>query len=91
MKRPINCLKYKQELEGLDSPPFPGADGEKIFELVSQQAWTEWLSLQTMLINEKELSLVEAPARQYLKDQMWKFFNNESVDLIEGYTPKPSD
>ena len=42
MSRTVICSRYKKELPGLDAPPVPGANGEKIFENVSKQAWEEW-------------------------------------------------
>ena len=86
--RTVICLKHQQELKGLDDPPFPGSDGEKIYNNVSQKAWEEWLSFQTMLINEKKLSLRDPDVRNYLRAQMWHFFNNEEVDSIEGFKPE---
>jgi len=87
MPRTVFCRKYQQELEGLARPPLLGAKGELIFETVSRRAWEEWQSLQTMLINERSLRLIDPQARQYLSEQMEKFLNNEPVDRIEGYRP----
>jgi Fe-S cluster biosynthesis and repair protein YggX len=53
----VFCQKYKKELTKLNSPPFPGAVGQEIFDKYSKEAWDEWLSLQTMLINEGGLDL----------------------------------
>lgn len=75
-------------MEGLPLPPMPGAKGLDIFEHVSKQAWSEWQQLQTMLINEKHLSLIDPRARTYLTEQMEKFFLNEDYEKAEGYTPK---
>ena len=90
MPRTVFCRKYRQELEGLARPPLPGAKGELIFETVSRRAWEEWQSLQTMLINERSLRLIDPQARQYLSEQMEKFLNNEPIDRIEGYRPPKS-
>lgn len=90
MPRTVFCRKYRQELEGLARPPLPGAKGELIFETVSRRAWEEWQSLQTMLINERSLRLIDPQARQYLSEQMEKFLNNEPIDRIEGYRPPES-
>ena len=87
MSRTVFCSRYQEELEGLEKPPLPGPNGEKIFETVSQRAWQEWQTLQTMLINEKHLSLIDPDARTYLTDQMWRYFNNEEVDRAEGFVP----
>ena len=78
MTRTLTCLKYGENQEGLEKPPLPGAMGERIYNEVSARAWQEWQQLQTMLINEKELSLIDPDARKYLTDQMWKFFQQRN-------------
>lgn len=70
--------------------PYPGAKGQEIYESVSQQAWTEWLQQQTMLINEKHLSMADSEHRKYLQKEMEKFFSNEDFDQAEGYVPEDS-
>ena len=60
MSRNVLCRKYKTELPGLIVAPYPGPKGQEIYETVSKQAWQEWQAQQTMLINEKQLSLKEA-------------------------------
>ena len=81
------CSRYQKELPALERPPLPGPMGERIFNEVSAQAWQEWQALQTMLINEKHLSLIESETRKYLSEQMWQYFTNEPTDLPEGYRP----
>lgn len=88
MSRTVECSRYKKEMPGLEKPPVPGPNGEKIFNQVSQQAWQEWQALQTMLINEKHLSLIDPDARKYLGEQMWLFFEGGEVDRAEGYVPE---
>jgi Fe-S cluster biosynthesis and repair protein YggX len=90
MTRTVHCRKYGRELEGLDAPPMPGPKGQEIFESVSKQAWQEWQSLQTMLINEKHLDMRDPQARKYLNAQREKFFSNEPVDRAEGWVPPGS-
>jgi len=90
MARKVFCKKYQEELDGLDHPPMPGAKGKELFETVSKKAWQEWLSHQTMLINEKRLNLMDPDTRAYLSKQMDNFLNNESVDAADGYVP-PSE
>ena len=85
MTRTVICSRYGEELEGLDKPPLPGPNGERIFNEVSRKAWNEWQALQTMMINEKHLKLIDPEARKYLTEQMWKFFANEEVDRADGY------
>ncbi|MBT4520661.1 MAG: oxidative damage protection protein [Halieaceae bacterium] len=87
MSRTLFCRKYKQEMEGLDAPPFPGPKGQDIFDTISKQAWADWQAQQTMLINEKHLSLVDPQTRTYLQQEMDKFFSGEEYDRAEGYIP----
>ena len=87
MTRTVNCRKYGEKLQGLNAPPVPGPKGQEIFETVSAKAWSQWQALQTMLINEKGLRLIDPEARRYLADQMEKFLDNEPMDTIEGYVP----
>ncbi|MEQ8262376.1 oxidative damage protection protein [Pseudohaliea sp.] len=87
MTRNVFCRKYQQELEGLDSPPYPGPRGQEIYETVSKRAWEEWQAQQTMLINEKQLSLVDPSTRKYLQGEMEKFLAGEDYDQAEGYVP----
>ncbi|WP_250654959.1 oxidative damage protection protein [Alkalimarinus coralli] len=88
MSRMVLCAKYKEELEGLDTPPMPGQKGAYIYENISKKAWTEWQSKQTMLINEKRLNMMDPASRAYLAEQMENFFNNKETDVIEGYVPE---
>ena len=87
MSRTVNCRKYKQQLEGLAMPPFPGPKGQDVFDNVSKQAWQEWLSHQTMLINEKHLNMMDKDARNYLAEQRDRFLSGEEYDAAEGYVP----
>lgn len=88
MSRTVFCQRYKKELPGLEAPPFPGARGQEIFEHVSAQAWNEWQNLQTMLINEKHLNMIDKDARKYLNQQRDRYLAGEAVDRAEGYIPK---
>lgn len=88
MSRTVFCCKLKQESEGMDKAPFPGALGEKIFNHVSKEGWSLWLAHQTMLINEYRLNLIEANARQFLKDEMQKYFFGEGSAKPSGFSEK---
>ncbi len=87
MSRTVFCKKYQEELEGLDRPPYPGPKGQELYENLSKKAWTEWLGHQTMLINERHLSMTDPKARVYLQEQMDKFIAGEDIEKIEGYVP----
>jgi Fe-S cluster biosynthesis and repair protein YggX len=87
MTRTVFCKRYQQELEGLMAPPYPGPKGQDIYENVSRKAWEEWQAQQTMLINEKQLSLIDPEARKYLQQEMDKFLAGQEHDRAEGYVP----
>ncbi len=87
MTRTVLCRKYGAELPGLPVPPYPGQKGQEIYRTVSRKAWQEWLALQTMLINEKQLNLASAADRKYLNEQLEKFLDNEQHDRAAGYIP----
>ena len=88
MSRKIFCQKYQKEMEGLLTPPYPGAKGQDIFDNISKQAWEEWQQLQTRLINEKGLSMINPDDRKYLTEEMDKFLANEDHDEADGYVPE---
>ena len=91
MTRTVLCRKYKEQLEGLETPPLPGTAGQDVYDNVSKKAWLEWQGLQTTLINEKHLSLIDPEARAYLSEQMHKYFNNEATDVAAHFTPQEGD
>ncbi len=90
MTRLVFCRKYKQELPGLGAPPLPGQVGKELYENVSERAWKEWQSNQTMLINEHRLSLMEPDSRKFLMKEMHRFLENEEYAKAEGYVPPSS-
>ena len=85
MARLVNCRLLKQELPGLEFPPFPGADGQSIYDSISKEAWSKWVAHQTILINEKRLNMMDENDRKYLAEQRNRFFNGEDVDQAEGF------
>lgn len=87
MSRMVNCVKLGKEAEGLDRAPFPGEKGQRIFELISKEAWQQWMQQQTMLINENRLSVIEPKAREFLEQEMEKFLFGDGSEVPEGFTP----
>jgi Fe-S cluster biosynthesis and repair protein YggX len=91
MTRTVHCVLLGREAEGLDRPPYPGELGRRIYEQVSRDAWRQWLGHQTMLINEYRLTVVDPKARQFLEEQMERFFFGGGAERPEGYVPPDSD
>ena len=85
MSKSVFCVKLKEELEAMASPPFPGELGNKIFNQISKKAWSMWISHQTMLINEYRLNLADPKSREFLSEEMDKYFFGEGSSAPKGF------
>lgn len=88
MSEKIFCQKLQVEAEALSYAPCPGELGQRLLESISQAAWDDWLSHQTMLINEYRLNLSSSDSREFLREEMDKFLFGSGSDTPSGYTPK---
>ena len=84
----IMCKKLNKEADALDYLPYPGDLGKKIQETICKEAWEQWVSHQTMLINEMRLTPVEPKARKFLEEEMEKFFFGEGSEVPKEFKPK---
>jgi Fe-S cluster biosynthesis and repair protein YggX len=92
MARIVKCVKLGIEAEGLDAPPFPGLNGQRIFENVSKQVWREWLAMQTMIINERRLASFDPAAKKILEAERDKFLFSGGFEMPNGFVPqKPTE
>jgi len=86
MSRTVFCSYLRKEAPGLAFQLIPGEIGKRIFDNISQEAWTEWQQKQTMFINEKKLNLMKAEDRKLIEETMVGYlFENKDIE-IEGYT-----
>ena len=85
MSRKVICIKLGKEADGLDTLPYPGELGKRIYEQASKEAWKMWLGHQTMLINEYRLTPIEPKARKFLEEEMEKFFFGEGSEKPKEY------
>ncbi len=81
-------MKLGTEAEGLENPPFPGVKGQFIYDNVSQQAWSEWIDMQTMIINEQRLASFDPKAKKLLEAEREKFLFSDDFVMPEGYVPQ---
>jgi Fe-S cluster biosynthesis and repair protein YggX len=86
--RKVQCILLKKESPGLESPPFPGPLGQRIFETVSAEAWQRWVERQTMIINEYRLSTLDPQARAFLRSEMSNFFFGTGSAPPPGFQPQ---
>jgi Fe-S cluster biosynthesis and repair protein YggX len=84
----VFCQKLQKEAAPMSFAPVPGELGQRILENISQEGWQQWIKHQTMLINEKHLSLADAESRSYLKGEMEKFLFGGDYEEVEGYVPE---
>ena len=87
MARTVFCEYLNQEAEGLDFQLYPGELGKRIFDSISKQAWSEWIKKQTMLVNEKKLSMMNPEHRKLLETEMVNFLFEGKEVVIDGYKP----
>ena len=86
--RTVFCVKLQRELPGLDAPPWPGPLGQRIFEHVSQEAWTMWEERMKMLLNEYRLLPFQKEAQDLIAKHMDDFFFGKDAALPPGYVPE---
>jgi Fe-S cluster biosynthesis and repair protein YggX len=85
----VNCAKIGEEMAGLDFVPFPGELGQKVYDNISKEGWKQWLTQQTILINEYRLSSLDQKAQSFLKEEMEKFlFEGKELDMPEEFVEK---
>ena len=83
--RTVMCVKFQKELPGLDTPPWPGELGQRIFENVSAQAWKLWEDRQKMILNEYRLMPWQKEGQELIRTQLEDFFFGEGSALPPDY------
>jgi Fe-S cluster biosynthesis and repair protein YggX len=86
--RMVKCAKFQKEMPGLDSPPWPGELGQRIYENVSAQAWKMWEDRMKMILNEYRLMPWQKEAQELIARHMEDFFFGEGAALPPGYVPQ---
>jgi Fe-S cluster biosynthesis and repair protein YggX len=85
--RTVFCVKFQKQLPGLDSPPWPGPLGQRIYENVSAEAWKLWEDRMKMILNEYRLMPWQKEAQDLVARHMEEFFFGESSGLPPEYKP----
>ena len=84
----VNCEKLGKEAEGLERPVYPGDLGQRIYDGISQEAWTAWVGHQTMLLNEYRLSPINPKDRKFLEEEMEKFLFGDGPSEVQNFVPE---
>ena len=77
MTRTVQCVVLKAEAEGLDAPTYPGDIGIRIYENVSKEGWTQWLTRLSAIINENGLNTADVKNVELIEKHMVGFFFGE--------------
>lgn len=87
--RMVQCVVLKQEAEGLDKPPHPGELGQRIFQQVSKQGWTQWLQRLAIIINENQINTADPQSLPIIEAHMKGFLFGEGDlgNLPSGFRP----
>jgi Fe-S cluster biosynthesis and repair protein YggX len=83
----VFCVKLKQQLPGLNEPPFDNELGKRVYENVSQQAWGMWMDFCKMLLNEYRLNPARREDQEAILKQMEQFFFGEGAAPPPEYVP----
>ena len=86
--RLVMCAKLQQELPGLESPPWPGELGQRIYDHISAQAWKQWEDRMKMILNEYRLMPWQKEAQEMIAKHMEEFLFGPSTSLPPGYVPE---
>jgi len=84
-ERIVHCRLLKQDLPGLDRPPYKNELGKKIHEEVSKEAWQKWLADSVRFINTYRVDLASNEGQKFMLKQCAIYFGYE-----EGETAAPT-
>ena len=88
MVRTVFCQVLKTDSAGLETPPYPGDLGQRIFDNVSSEGWNQWLQRLTSIINENQLSTADPSNIAVIEQHMLGFLFGEGNlgQLPEGFS-----
>ncbi|MGH9505742.1 MAG: oxidative damage protection protein [Terriglobales bacterium] len=89
MPRMVHCVKLDKDLPGLESSPWPGELGQRIYENVSADAWAMWREHAKMLMNEYRLAPWQPEAQKFLNEQLEQFFFGAGSSHPPGFVAGP--
>jgi Fe-S cluster biosynthesis and repair protein YggX len=86
--RLVHCMKLQRDLPALDSVPWPGELGQRIYENISAEAWKMWEDRMKMILNEYRLMPWQKEAQDLVAKHMEDFFFGEGSALPPDYVPQ---
>lgn len=93
--RMVMCKKLGKELPGLKRPPYKNELGQKIYEEISQEAWSAWLKDSVKYINTYAVDLSSSEGQKFMFKQCKLYFGFEEGEMAEtafvAAEPAPKD
>lgn len=92
MSRMVFCKVLKKEAPGLETVPYPGELGQRIFNEISDEGWKKWLERLTSIINENGLNTADPATIEVIEQHMLGFLFDEGDlgKLPAGFSPQGS-
>jgi Fe-S cluster biosynthesis and repair protein YggX len=90
MSRMVKCAKLGGTHPGLPYKPFTDALGQRIYDTISQEAWSQWIEHSKKLVNEYRLDLTTKKAHEVLKEQCEAFLFGDGGQAPPDYVPPPA-
>jgi len=84
----VFCKKLQRDAPGLETPPWPGELGQRIYDNISAEAWKMWEERMKMILNEYRLMPWQKEAQQLIAKQMEDFFFGEGSALPPDFVPE---
>jgi Fe-S cluster biosynthesis and repair protein YggX len=84
----VQCSKLQQSLPGLAYKPFNDALGQRVYDNISAQAWSEWIEYSKKIVNENRLDLTLKTTHEELKKQCEAFLFEGISSLPAQYVPE---
>ena len=90
MSRSVFCQFLQKEAPGLESVPYPGDLGQRIFDNISDEGWQQWLQRLTIIINENRLNTADPGSMQVIEQHMvgFLFKEGDAGELPSGFAPQ---
>ena len=86
--RTVFCKKLQRDLPGLETSPWPGELGQRIYDNISADAWKMWEERMKMILNEYRLLPWQKEAQDLMARQMEEFFFTESSAPPPEFKPQ---
>ncbi len=88
MPRTVKCAKLGATLPGLPYKPFNDELGQRIFDTISADAWSQWIEHSKKIVNEYRLDLTLKRSHEVLKEQCEQFLFGDGGQLPPDYVPE---